>query len=88
MKSFTKDPGAVLDYLVDWSEWLGTDLISSSSWVVQSPLTTTNSTNTTTTATVWLSGGVSGQQYVVTNRIVTAGARTNERSFMIMCQDL
>ena len=29
---FIKDPDAVLDYQADWSDWLGDDTISSSSW--------------------------------------------------------
>lgn len=80
---FTKDPNAVLDYIVDWSDWLGSDTISSSSFTVPTGLTEDSDSNTTTTATVWLSGGTPGEDYEVTNRIVTAGGRTEDRTITI-----
>jgi hypothetical protein len=39
-------------------------------------------------ATTWLSGGVAGTDYTITCRIVTAGARTLERSVMLFVKDL
>jgi hypothetical protein len=80
---FTKDPSAVLDYQIDWSDWLDSDTISSSDWTAQTGITIDSDTNTTTTATVWLSGGTAGKTYRVTNTIVTAGLRTDERSIDI-----
>jgi len=80
---FVKDPDAVLDYVVDWSDWLGTDTISSSSWTVPTGITKDSDTNTTTTATIWLSGGTEGAEYRVTNQIVTTDGRTDERSIII-----
>jgi hypothetical protein len=73
----TKDPDAVLDYQVDWSAWLGVDTISTSTWVVPTGITKNSDTKTTTTATIWLRGGTAGTLYLVTNRIVTAGGRTD-----------
>ena len=84
---FTKDSNAVLDYIWDWSDWLGSDTISSSSVTVQTGLTADSDSNTTTTATVWLSGGTPGEDYEVTNRIVTAGARTEDRTIIIMVRE-
>ena len=80
---FTKDPDAVLDYAIDWSRWLGSDTIQTSTWTVPSGLTEVSSEHTSTTVTIWLSGGTAGQTYTVTNRIVTAGGRTDERSIYI-----
>lgn len=85
--SFLKDPNAVLDYQIDWSTWLGSDTIASSSWVIPTGITEDSDSNTTTTATVWLSGGTAGTTYTVTNRIVTAGGRTEDRSLTIKCYD-
>lgn len=85
--SFLKDPDAVLDYQIDWSTWLGSDTIASSSWVIPTGITEDSDSNTTTTATVWLSGGTAGTTYTVTNRIVTAGGRTEDRSLTIKCYD-
>jgi hypothetical protein len=83
MNTFTKDPDAILDYTFDWSEWLGTDTISTSAFTLTSGLTKDSDSKTTTTTTIWLSGGTSGSTYLVTNRIVTAGGRTEDRSIMI-----
>jgi len=80
---FTKDPNAVLDYQVNWAAWLGADTISTSAWTVPAGLTKGAEANTTTTTTVWLSSGTAGSVYTVTNRIVTAGGRTEDRSFEI-----
>lgn len=80
---FTKDPSAVLDYQIDWSTWLGTDTITTSTWTVPTGITQASAMNTTTTATVWVSGGKAGQRYTLVNRIVTAGGRTDERSIEI-----
>lgn len=135
MKRYVKDSHAIKDYKIDWSQFLGADTISTSTWTPAVPLwvaqtayrvgdrvrlaagafleatvagtsgvsapappavgaTVTDGTvtwlrafniesssNTTTTATVWVSGGTVGQEYGGTNRIVTAGGRTEEETF-------
>ena len=87
MMTFTKDPDAVLDYSIEWSKWLAGDQIQTSAWSVSDPaLETADDSNTETRATVWLSGGMAGQSYTVTNRITTNGGRTDERSFAIQVQ--
>lgn len=85
LKTWTKDPDSVLDYTVDWSgdNYLGADTIASASWTVPGGITQAASSATTTTATIWLSGGVDGQDYDVANKIVTAGGRTDERTIRI-----
>lgn len=77
-----KDPDAVLDYQHDWSTWLGSDTISTSTWIA-SGLTVDSDSNTTTTATVWLSGGTPGQVITITNRVVTAGGRAADAELVI-----
>jgi len=84
---FTKDPNAVLDYTWDWSDWLDADTISSSSTTVETGLTEDSESHTTTTVTVWLSGGTPGEDYEVTNRIVTAGGRTEDRTIVILVRE-
>lgn len=84
IKSFTKDPDAVLDYQLDWSEWLATgDTISASAWVVPTGLTLDSDSNTTTKATAVLSGGDLGVTYIVTNRITTVNGLITDRSIEI-----
>ena len=86
-QTFIKDPDAVLDYTVDWTEYLnGTspeDTISTSSWSADGGITVDSSDNNTKTATVWLSGGTAGRKYSITNQIVTSGGRTDERTITV-----
>lgn len=80
---YNKFPAAVLDYEMDWLAWLGTDTISASEWIVPDGLTLDSDTFTDTAATAWLSGGVEGEVYEVTNRITTAAGRVNERYLLV-----
>jgi hypothetical protein len=84
---FIKDPNAVLDYPVDWSIFLGTDTILVSTWIVQTGITSVAETNSATSATIWLSGGTVGTKYALTNRIVTAGGRTEDRTIYVRIQE-
>lgn len=85
---YFKDPQAVLDYLVDWSEWLVEDSITNSTFAVDDAGLTIDSTSfTTTSGTVWLSGGTLGTTYIVTNHITTSGGRQDDHSFRIIIKD-
>jgi len=85
--TFAKDPDATLDYMIDWSDWLDSDTISTSIWTVPSGITKDSDTNSTTTATIWLSGGTAGQSYKLVNRIVTACGRTDDRTIRIIVRE-
>ena len=87
--TFTKDPDAVLDYSVDWLLWLAGAQISSSEWILNQGATIQKITDTFTTSrtVVWLSGGDKGVTYLVTNRIVTAGGRTDDRTISVKVED-
>ncbi len=90
---FVKDPGAKLDYTIDWGAWMvGTDTISTVTTVpavgVASGITVTSATKTNTTTTVFVSGGVAGTSYDVTVHIATAQLREDERTITIVCKDL
>jgi hypothetical protein len=85
--TFTKDPNAVLDYMIDWIRWLSGDQVATSEWLVPTGLTKVADTKTASSATVWLSGGTAGQSYTVTNRVTTTGGRTEDRSFMIRVEE-
>ena len=80
---FDKDPQAILDYVVDWSDWLDSDTITASTWTAPTGITAATSSNTTTTATVWLSGGTIGETYKVVNHITTTAGRQDDRSLVI-----
>lgn len=81
--TYLKTPSDVLDYMVDWSTWLGTDTISTSSWTVPAAMSVSLSSHTTTTTTVFLSGGADGNTYLISNTINTTGGRTVTRSFQV-----
>lgn len=90
---YTKDPDAVLDYSIDWSDWLpDTDTITASTYTVVSDaadaVVVDDSSFTTTTTTVWLTGGVVGTKYTVTNHITTSAGRQDDRSLTISIKEL
>jgi hypothetical protein len=87
-KQFVQDDGVLLDYMIDWSQWLGTDTIATSTWTVPTGLTLNAQSNTTTTATAWFKDGVVGQNYPCVNRITTAGGRISEWTIIITVEDL
>lgn len=81
-----KDPDSVLDFGRDWAAagWLSDgEQITSSTWIVPAGLTKDSESNTATVAIVWLSGGVAGETYTVTNRISTNQGRTDDRSLTV-----
>jgi hypothetical protein len=80
----TKDPNANLDYMVDWTAWLGEDDLSTAQFIDASgALTIANVSHTPKTATAWISGGVVNETYTVTCRVTTAGGRQEDRSFLL-----
>lgn len=86
----TKDPAAVLDYSLDWGEWLEPDdVIASSAWTitpmdgVSNSLAIEDMPFTTDVTTVWLSGGEPCAGYIVTNHVVTSGGREDDRSLLV-----
>lgn len=83
----TKDPDAELDFGVQWARWLNGDTIASSTWTIPAGLTKISDDHDGTRAVVWLSGGVVGNTYLLVNRIVTAGGRTDERAIQLTVEE-
>jgi hypothetical protein len=84
----TLDPQETVDYSINWANDLGSDTISTSTWTfdvanTDTALVKSNPTKTDTTTTIWLNGGTNGVVYSIRNTIVTAGARTFERTAKI-----
>lgn len=82
------DPVDELDYTLDFTEILGSDVIVTAIYAsVGGTLQTVPSKATFTdkTATVWLKSGTSGQVSTVTITVYTLGTRTIERSFKMNC---
>lgn len=85
-KAFTKDPDAVLDYAIDWSDWLGTgETLWTSAWSVPSGITNIRTEKTGTKTTIWLGDGTANRDYLITNRITTTASpsRTDDRTLLI-----
>lgn len=82
-----KAPGDLLDFLWDWTDFLGDDTIASVTWTATG-LTNTLASNTTTTATVWLGGGTAAQGYPVTCQITTAAGRTAQYTEVVHVMNL
>jgi len=84
---FIKDPDALLDYVIDWSDWLSGDTIADSEWIVPDGLVNVDDSFTDAATTIWLSGGTAGRKYSLTNRITTAGGRVDDRSIGVMVRN-
>lgn len=93
MKGFVKDPNATLDYVFDWSPWLGTDTISTSQWTIDpsGSLSVVGASETifanNTKTRVFVTGGALKEEYILTNTITTSASRTDERSIQISIRD-
>lgn len=84
MTTHTKTVLEVYDYGFNYADFLDTaDTISTSTWTIPAGLTTGASSNNTTTTSVFLSGGTLNADYSCVNRVVTAGGRTFERTFIL-----
>ena len=71
-----KKSSAVLDYTFDFSNWLGTDTISSYA-ITGTGITVDSDSNNTTSVTVWLSSGTVGVLAKVDCTITTTAGRTD-----------
>jgi hypothetical protein len=85
-----KDPYAVLDYSLDWQNWMPSGEVISTITVTAetisgdaSPLTVDSSTNTDYIVTANLSGGTAGNIYNLEYRIVTDQSKQDSRNIRI-----
>lgn len=80
---YGKDPSATKDYSIDYSQWLGDDTLSASSWSVPSGLVDGGGLLSAETTTIWLGGGVAGVSYDVVNTVTSSGGRIDRRTLRI-----
>jgi hypothetical protein len=89
-----KDPNAIIDWAIDWGQdYLQEgETIQSSAWLVEPQeddgIEVDSSHHTAGTAVAFLSGGVVGNVYRVTNRVTTSSGRTDDRSITMLVADL
>lgn len=87
-QSFVMDPDAVLDYTIDWSDWLAGDTISSSVWAVISGTATLDDDTINGDLTqVWVSETVVGETVRLTNSILTTEGRADDRTLILVIQE-
>ncbi len=81
-----KDPDARVDYEFDFSKWLAAgESIINAVFTVPAGITSASESSTATSATIFLSGGTAGSDYVVTCRITTDSTpnRITDRSIVV-----
>ena len=85
-----KDPQAVLDYQLDWSDWLAEgETIHSSEWEASYGAVVDSSVDGAV-CTAWLSGGVVGTPVTLTNTVTTDSSpvqRVDQRSLIIRIKE-
>jgi hypothetical protein len=89
LATYTKQPADVLDYDVEYADFLGgVDALSSVTHAVApSGLTVSLVSIIDTRVKVWVSGGVNGMTYKVTLVATTADGRVKEADFKIRVKD-
>lgn len=83
---FNKTPGSLLDYGVDWIDWLGSDTIVDNLWTAEPGIVIDHDSFTPTSSIVWLDGGTNGESYVVNSHITTAAGREEDQPILIKVQ--
>lgn len=86
---FFKHPSAVLDFSLDWSDFLtGGDTISASTWAVSAAGIVIDADNfTTRTTTAWVSSGTANIRYDLVNYIETTLGREDHKVVSIFVMD-
>ena len=84
LASFVKDPQAVLDYTIDWSPWLADDLIVDSTWSVVGDVVLQDGVVYASITQIWASGGTEGTLADLTNHVVTAAGREDDRTIRLL----
>jgi hypothetical protein len=81
----TKAQSSILDVGVVWTKWLNTgDYIVSSVWEADSvTLVVSQEQHDATTTSCYMSGGTSGKQHKLTNRITTNDGLVDERYILV-----
>ena len=88
VKVFHKDPGAMLDYYLDWTAWLAGDTIVTSTWTATGGTVMLSDEAIVGSVTqVWAGGGLAGELIDLTNHIVTTEGREDEQTLRLILRD-
>ena len=85
MRTYPLAIGEILDYGRKWGKWLGTDVITTSTWMVDAGLPVVSQSHDDTDTALFVNGtGLTvGAKYKCKNVITTVGNRTASRVFAI-----
>lgn len=86
---FVKQPDDVLDYDVDYSQWLNTDdhVVSAQVEVEPSGLSVQSSHVFSSRVNIWLSGGTAGNSHKVTVTATTSVGRVRQDEFRVKIKE-
>lgn len=87
--AFTKAPGALLDYTIDYTRdgpMPAGDTIQSATVDADAGITVDSAAFAGLKHTIWLAGGTLGSSYKIVSKIVTVGGRKDERTIQIDVQ--
>lgn len=89
LATFIKQPADVLDYDIDYSDWLteGDNVASVATAVSDDGLTISQTAVIDPIAKIWVTGGTAGETYKVTVTATTAEGRTKQDEFKIRVKE-
>lgn len=79
---FEKNADSVLDFSINWTNFLASGTISSSDWTVDSGLTVLSTAISGVYTTIWISGGIATSSYDGRN-VITAGSLRDSVVFSV-----
>jgi hypothetical protein len=88
--TFLKQPAEVLDFDVDFNDYLTAvaDTGASHTATAETGITLQASTLVSGRVKVWLAGGTDGTRYKVTTRLTTTGGRLRESEFYVRVKEV
>ena len=89
LETHTKQPADVLDYDIDYTDWLGSDTIASKTVTADDGITIDSSaiTGAGTRVKTWISGGTTATTYKITVTITTTGGLTKQDEFRVKVKE-
>ena len=82
-----KDPDSVLNYSLDWSEWLDGAAIDDHEVTASDGITIDSSSVEGAAVLWWLSGGEAGRTYRITVEVSASDGRVDQRSVIVRVRD-
>lgn len=87
-REYDHSPLAKLDYGFNWSSWLASgETITVSNWTVDEGMTKSSEQINGTTTSVFIEGGVVGNNYKIVNTITTSVGRIDSRTIRLSCKN-